>query len=61
MSMRTHLFCDVFQMSDYKVVALWVVERGKAPRVLEGYEVGLLRVVVEVYGPEAPNLLSGHL
>jgi hypothetical protein len=48
-------------MPDYKVVALWVVERGEAPGVFEGDEVGLLRMVVEMNGPEASDLFSRHL
>jgi hypothetical protein len=48
-------------MPDYKVVALRVIERGKAPGVFEGDEVGFLWMVVEMYGPEASDLLACHL
>ena len=48
-------------MADYEVVALWVVEDGEAPGILEGDKVRLLRVVVEMDGPEASNLLACHL
>jgi hypothetical protein len=48
-------------MPHHEVVALWVIERGKAPGVFEGYEVRFLWMVVEMNGPEASNLLSCHL
>jgi hypothetical protein len=56
-----YLFCNFFQMPDDKIVALWVVERGKAPGVFEGYEVRFLWMVVKMHGAEASNLLSCHL
>jgi hypothetical protein len=57
----THLLCDLFHVPDYEVVAIWVVERGEAVGVLEGDEMRLLRVVVEVHRLEAPDLLARHL
>jgi hypothetical protein len=45
----------------HKVVALGVVEDGEAPGVFEGDEVRFLRMEVEVYCSEAPNLFACHL
>jgi hypothetical protein len=56
-----HLLCDIFQMSDHKIIALGVVQSWEAPGILEGDEVRFLWVVVEVYGTEAPDLFSSHL
>jgi hypothetical protein len=42
MQSEGYLFCNLFQMPDYEVVALRVIERGKAPGVFEGYEVDAL-------------------
>jgi hypothetical protein len=61
MQSEGYLFCNLFQMPDYEVVALRVIERGKAPGVFEGYEVRLLGVVVEMHGAEASDLLPCHL
>jgi hypothetical protein len=48
-------------MPHHEVVAFWVIERGKAPGVFESDEVRFLRVVVEMHGAEASDLLSCHL
>jgi hypothetical protein len=56
-----YLFRNFFQVPDYKVVALRVIERRKAPGVFEGNEVRFLWMIVEMYGPEASDLLACHL
>lgn len=48
-------------MTHDHVVALGMVESWEAPGILEGDEMRLLGVVVEVDGPEASDLLSRHL
>lgn len=58
---RVYFFGKLFHVTDDGIVALWVKKKRKAPGVLEGDEVGLLGVVVEVDGSEAPDLLAGHL
>lgn len=48
-------------MAHDEAVAFWVEEGREAPGVLEGDQVRLLRVVVEMDGAEGPDLLAGHL
>jgi hypothetical protein len=55
-----HLFSNLLHVPDDEVVAFWVVESGKAPGVLEGDEIGLLRVEVKVNCPKASNLFACH-
>lgn len=56
-----NLLSDLLHVVFDEVVAIGMEEDGETPGVLEGYEVRLARVEIEVHDLEGADLLLGHL